>query len=132
MDERSEICDLASLAWRDILARNHLDDPDRPVLALEERPDGYRLRSHSPELVAEHLRVETEPHALRIEGTLRCAAPPWDLLAPLRDAPTAQFARVFRLSCAIDPARSTVSFERGTLEITLMKQRPDRRPAMAS
>jgi HSP20 family molecular chaperone IbpA len=131
MDERSQICDLASLAWRDLLARNHLDDPDRPVLALEESSDRYRLRSHSPEIVAEHLRVETELHALRIEGTLRCAAPPWDLLAPLRDAPTAHFARVFRLSCAIDPACSTVSLERGILEITLMKQQSDRRPAMA-
>jgi len=131
MGEICEICDVAALAWRDLLASNHLDDPDRPVLALEERPDAYRLRSYSPGLLAEQLRIETERHALRIEGTLHAAAPAWDLLAPLRDAPEARFARVFRLESPIIPERSRVSVSDGVLEITLVKAQPEPGQAFA-
>jgi HSP20 family molecular chaperone IbpA len=121
MGEIFEICDVATLAWRDLLASNHLDDPDRPVLALEERPETYRLCTYSPGLQPEHIQVQAERHVLKIEGTLHAPAPSWDLLAPLRAAPEARFARVFRLKSPIDPDRSRVSVNDGMLEITLVK-----------
>ncbi|MGB1700716.1 MAG: Hsp20/alpha crystallin family protein [Nannocystaceae bacterium] len=121
MGEICEICEVATHAWRDLLATNHLDDPDRPVLSLEETPESYRLRAEHVGLDPDRVSIQTERDVLRIEGRLETPPPPWDLLAPLRGAQVAHFARVFRLQDPIDPTRSRVFVDDGVLEVTLMK-----------
>jgi HSP20 family protein len=90
-----------------------------PPVDVYETADGYEFTVELPGMNAEAVEVEVKDNALTIKGERKEAELKQGHQYLHRERPQGRFARVFRLSKAVDAEAVTATYKDGVLAVTV-------------